>query len=224
MRTPTNFYTSQSETLLGKLADSHTSIGEYRETFHLIGTDLAEILNKELPNYGPTLLACSSEDADWLAEGVLEGLSIKNTALAVFWNDRIYPNPENKAIVASPIVKSYIEDIEDCRNLIIVKSIIFTSCVVKTQLTRLIEKITPDHIFIVSPVMFKGAEENLRNEFPSSISSKFQFIYLVTDDEQNEQGEVVPGIGGMVYQRLGLGDNTNKNKYIPSLIRKKLGL
>lgn len=72
--------------------------------------------------------------------------------------------------------------------------------------------------------MFKGAEENLRNEFPSSISSKFQFIYLVTDDEQNEQGEVVPGIGGMVYQRLGLGDNTNKNKYIPSLIRKKLGL
>ncbi len=222
MRTLSKYYTLKAGLLLDKLI--HASTEEYKETFYCIGNELAVVLNKFMVNPGPTMLACASEDADWLAAGLLKDLSVKDPALAVFWNDRIYPSSRNNSIVASPIVKSYIEDIDDCRTLIIVKSIIATSCVVKTQLSRLIENINPENIFIVSPVMFKDAEKNLRNEFPLSISDKFHFISLVTDDEQNESGEVFPGIGGMVYARLGLGDLSHKNKYVPGIVKKRLAL
>ena len=59
------------------------------------------------------MLACASEDADWLAQGVLSSISQKNVALAVFWNQRITLDETTK-LEYSPIVKSYIEPIEEC--------------------------------------------------------------------------------------------------------------
>ena len=148
----------------------------------------------------------------------MDSLSAKYPALAVFWTDR-YRYPEKQSVALSPIVKSYIEDIPDCQTLIIIKSIIATSCVVKTQLSRLIETINPEKIFIVAPVMLKEAEQSLREEFPLKISSKFHFITLAIDDNLNEEGEVVPGIGGMIYSRLGFGNINQKNKYIPEIVK-----
>lgn len=50
---------------------------------------------------------CASEDADWLAKGVLAAFPEK-MALAVFWSKRlrICDNPK---VELSPIVKSYID-------------------------------------------------------------------------------------------------------------------
>lgn len=84
----------------------------------------------------------------------------------------------------SPIIKSYVELVDNCQTLIIVKSIISTSCVVKTQLSRLINSIDPQKIFIVAPVMYMNAEKSLRKEFPISVSNKFEFVTLAIDTEK----------------------------------------
>ena len=103
-----------------------------------------------------------------------------------------------------------------------VKSIISTSCVVKFQLLHLINKINPEKILILAPVMYKNAQVGLIREFPDYINSKFQFLTFAIDTERSLSGEVIPGVGGMVYPKLGLGDIHEKNKYIPQLVLARL--
>lgn len=209
--------------LMHILSNPATSIEVYRDSFYQLGRSLGVFLNRQTSNeYGETMLACASEDADWLAHGVLDTISQKHVSLAVFWNERI--TLDNKTnIEYAPIVKSYIEPIENCQTLILVKSIISTSCVVKTQLTRLVNKINPQEIFIVSPVMYKDAASSLQREFPKSISSKFRFLTFAIDTVRDAKGCILPGIGGMVYPKLGLGgDSHDKNKYIPDLVKERV--
>lgn len=106
--------------------------------------------------------------------------------------------------------------------MIVCKSIIYTSCVVRTNLLYMIEQVQPKRIVIAAPVMFEGAEEKLRREFPTQISGKFEFLYFAVDDEANAQGEVIPGIGGIVYERLGIGNARTKNQYTPEIVWERL--
>jgi len=85
----------------------------------------------------------------------------------------------------------------------------------------LIEKINPAKIFIASPVLLEGAIGSLKNEFPKAISDKFQFFYFVEDSVVSADGEVIPGIGGSVYKRLGLEDAVSKNKYVSEIVRER---
>jgi hypothetical protein len=73
----------------------------------------------------------------------------------------------------------------------------------------------------VAPVLFKEAIPNLKKEFPTQISNRFEFIYFAIDNEINEVQEVIPGIGGSVYKRLGLEDGQKKNKYIPNVVKER---
>ena len=66
-------------------------------------------------------------------------------------------------------------------------------------------------IVIMAPVMYKDAQPNLLKEFLDEISCKFRFLQFATDEDR-QGGEVVPGIGGMVYPRFGLGDIYQKNR------------
>lgn len=201
------------------LAEPDVSVERYRNAFYLLGKTLGDILNRKTTGeYGGTMLACASEDADWLVRGVLETISQKNVSLAVFWNGRITLDSKTH-LEYSPIIKSYVEPVENCKTLIVVKSIISTSCVVKTQLSRLINNIEPQKIYIVAPVMYKDAEKSLRNEFPISIAEKFEFITLAVDTEKDRNQNIVPGVGGMVYPKLGLGDSHDKNRYMPELVK-----
>lgn len=221
MRTESKYCTKDALSLLAKLASIDTSVNEYRESFFQLGQILGSQINKFIPNLERGFaLACSSEDSDWLASGLLSQFEGKHPSVAVFWNER----QTIGEFTLAPIVRSYVEDLSQCKTLVIVKSIIFTSCVVKTQLLRLISDTTPERIIIASPVFFKDADVHLRNEFPKEISDKFEFIYFVMDTETNERSEVVPGIGGSVYERLGLGNNTIKNKYVPELVKKRRAL
>jgi hypothetical protein len=207
---------------LQALSKPGISVGDYKNAFYQIGSALGDLLNKKMDNnYGNTMLACASEDADWLASGVLDSISQKDVSLAVFWNERVTLSQKTK-LEYSPIIKSYIEPIENCKTLILVKSIISTSCVVKFQLLHLINKINPEKILILAPVMYKNAQVGLIREFPDYINSKFQFLTFAIDTERSLSGEVIPGVGGMVYPKLGLGDIHEKNKYIPQLVLARL--
>lgn len=225
MRLYTKEYTTQEViSLMHQLSDPKTGVPEYRDAFYQLGKIMGLILDEvTLKEYGNTMLACTSEDADWLAKGVLDSISPEELSLSVFWNDRVkLVQTAGKVIEISPIVKSYVEPIKNCKTLILVKSIISTSCVVKTQLTALIDHINPDNIYIIAPVMFKNAHVSLYKEFPHSISEKFRFITLAIDDRKNDKGEILPGIGGMVYPRLGLGNMNEKNNYIPEIVKRKM--
>ncbi len=198
--------------LMQLLTEPDVSVEDYRHAFYRLGRELGLLLNEKAGgNYGNTMLACASEDADWLARGVLDVLSSDKVSLAVFWNERM-------------IVKSYVEPVEECRTLVLVKSIVSTSCVVKTQLTRLMTDIQPQKVYIVAPVMYKDAARNLKEEFPSALAEKFEFITFAVDTERDEQHGVIPGIGGMVYPRLGLGDVHDKNRYMPELVKSRMPL
>lgn len=210
---------------LDTLADKTTSIEAYRNAFELLGIELGHVLAKKVCDVPAkeTMLVCASEDADWLAKGVENGFGKGELPMSIYWSTRntIYKSESGEKIEISPIIKAYEESIENCRLLIIVKSIISSSCVVKTQLTRLIDRIHPQRIAIMAPVMYKDAKPNLLKEFPKEISNKFIFLQFAVDEDRLGD-EVIPGIGGMVYPRLGLGDIKKKNQYIPQIVRMRM--
>lgn len=74
---------------------------------------------------------------------------------------------------------------------------------------KLIGKINPKQIAIMAPVIYRNGEPNLMSKYPEEINRRFHFVTFVVDDER-ARNEVIPGIGGMVYSRLGLGDMKEK--------------
>jgi hypothetical protein len=133
-------FAQKSETvkhLLEILIDRNTRENEYASSFYELGKILSSIIKQQHDITGSKImLACSSEDADWLSKGILDNLSTiqSDIKLAVFWNLRVNPL-ENKEIAIAPIVKSYIEPILEADYLVICKSIISSSCVVRTNIT-----------------------------------------------------------------------------------------
>lgn len=210
--------------LLNTIADKSSEPILYRKTMTKIGMNLGELLLAEIDNNESSVyLACTVEDADFLARGILNsfGNLLHNVAFACFWNQRFSPFEVEDMNVA-PIIKKYQEPTASKVNyLIIVKSIISGACVVKTNLVDLIQKIEPEKIFIVAPVIYYNAEEKLKNEFEQDTYDKFQFFYFAKDDERTPQGEVIPGIGGIVYDRLGFQGQEEKNKYIPEIVKSR---
>lgn len=210
---------------LDALADKTTGVEAYRNAFETLGVELGRILAQKVGDVlaKETMLVCASEDADWLAKGVENGFGKGELPVSIYWSTRntVYQSENGEKIEISPIIKAYEEPIAKCRLLVIVKSIISSSCVVKTQLTRLIDRIHPEMIVIMAPVMYKDAQPNLLKEFPEEISNKLHFLQFAVDEDR-QGNEVIPGIGGMVYPRLGLGDINKKNQYIPHMVRMRM--
>jgi hypothetical protein len=217
-----HFTNPAAQHLLATLVDQHTSSKDYQQTLISLGETLGNILLKEIVgDQCSTYLASTVEDADFLAKGILNSLGtrLNSVGFACFWNQRSTPFGMADLTVA-PIIKRYQEPTgQTVDYLIIIKSIISGGCVIKTNLLSLIQSIEPKHIFIVAPVIHSKAEQNLKQEFPEHISNKFQFLYLAKDDEINDQGEMLPGIGGMIYERLGFTDQDSKNRYVPELVK-----
>jgi len=201
------------------LENRNSSPKEYSEALYNIGIKLSKHIRNYVSFTDNVVFSCTNEDADYLGKAFIENLKQKsNIRLAIFWNYRTQAFGD-KDLTIAPIVKQYIEQIEECDTLIICKSIIYTSCVVRTNLTYLINKINPKKIIIVAPVIYDKAEEFLNKEFDPQISSKFKYLYFAKDNEVNAQGEVIPGIGGNIYNRLGFKDGEDKNKYIPNIVK-----
>ena len=185
-----------------------------------LGDALLDQINSDQAN---VYLACTVEDADFLARGILQSLEgkIRKVFFACFWNQHFSPF-EIEDLKVAPILKRYQEPAsENINYLIVVKSIISGACVVRTNLVHLIQSIEPEKIFIVAPVIHAEAEQKLKSEFEEAVYNKFQFFYFAKDEERTSTGEVRPGIGGNVYQRLGFEDQDSKNKYIPEIVKKR---
>lgn len=218
-RAYSRFADAVAKNALLELLNSTGDPTQYQSAMKLLGCCLGNILNELLPNNAKCLVASTAEDADYLSSGILESLQLKHEALvAIFWNNH-YPISGGSV---APIVHKYLQpNYETANYLIIVKSVISGSCVVRTNILALIEKLNVDKIYIASPVMHVRAEEALKSEFPESISSKFEFIYFAKDAKKdNESGEVIPGIGGQIYQLLGIGSQPVKIGYMPKLVKK----
>lgn len=224
-RTYSPYITDVARKLLDQIADKATPIEQYKSAMINLGKALGEQLLQEIePNQHQVFLAATVEDADFLAQGILRQLEENSqpVGFACFWNYRTAPFEIND-LSAAPILKKYQEPTNQVDVLIIVKSIISGACVVRTNLENLIQKIQPTKILIVAPVMYHRAEESLSQEFDSTVTQKFKFVYFAKDDERTAEGEVVPGIGGSVYERLGFDGQADKNKYVPDIVKDRRG-
>lgn len=221
MRNFTPLATESDRFSLSALADSATSVDAYRDALLRLGKSLGGVLAERIDKNGlkPLCVVCTVEDADSLATGMIEALADGGFGhlirLVCFWNDRIEINGQSMA----PILKEYREPCGvDGATVIVIKSIISSACVVRTNLSNLLADANPERIFVVAPVMFKGAEKSLAREFPAEISTRLEYLAFAVDDER-EGKWVVPGVGGDIYHRLGYGGKENKNRHIPELVK-----
>jgi hypothetical protein len=200
--------------LLADISKDNTTINKYRDAMieigHHIGKDIAQ---KKPENVKNLYLACTVEDADFLAKGIiseLESLNIfQSISIACFWNKRL--KIENMS--TAPILRKYKEPLvlNEKYTLVILKSIISGSCVVRVNLRHLINEMNSENIIIAAPVMYEKAQANLNHEFDSTITNKFDYLTYAIDDEIID-GNVIPGIGGSIYERLGFGNQDQKIK------------
>lgn len=221
-RTYSKIANNLAKTHLQGLLDSKKDPTSYRVHMEELGKLLAESLVSKLSKSESCLVISTAEDADFLQAGVKSVLNSNSvdTKLAVFWNNH-YQLPSKDSV--APILHKFIEPgFEQAKNIIIVKSVMSGSCVVRTNLIAMLNQVkNAEKIFIVSPVMHKNSEKSLLNEFPSEISLKFNFVYFAKDAVKDKMsGEVIPGIGGQVYELLGLANQPVLTSYMPKIVER----
>jgi hypothetical protein len=224
MRKFSDYVTETAREFLQSLAD-RVPPGEYREAMTGLGRELGRVVADRLPRTASILLICTNEDADFLARGVLEKLQAEqfgNIALACFWNERkkvtsnLAPTLDTAAIV-----RRYVEPTEAVDAFVVVKSVISSACVVRTNITEMVYDLDPRRILVVAPVMYTGGRAGLEAEFEPEIARRFEYVWFAEDDVRKQDGEVVPGIGGSVYELLDIGTQETKNQYSPDLVRQR---
>jgi hypothetical protein len=203
------------------LIDGNINVAGYRDTMFNIGLHLGDILLKSLDIQKKYCVVSTVEDADYLAKGIIEAISnkVEGVYLACIWNERSSLNGRSIA----PIYNKFFDlNYETADELIVVKSIIAGSCVVKTNITALYSVVKPSAIHVVAPVMHTSSEEKLEKEFSSSISKLFKYTFLAKDSIKAQDGNIIPGIGGDVYSRLGFKNQAHKNSTMPSIVTERL--
>jgi len=213
----------EARRLVDQVADRSINVESYRVIMLQLGHKLGQFILPRLPKCakGDFFVVCTVEDADFLARGIIEELTAaklgNRVKLLCLWNEKI----RDEGVSLSPIFKQYQEKSnEGAAAFIVVKSIISGACVVKTNLTRALSYQSPTQVFVASPVLLKGAQQRLAAEFPPEVAAKFDYVWLATDSDKNGD-DVIPGIGGSVYERLGLGDENTKNRHVPTIVKER---
>jgi hypothetical protein len=122
---------------LAKLIASVNSPLDYQGAMLELGKQLGRIVNERIPRVHKCLVVSTAEDADYLSNGVIESLEHDHETLAaVFWNNHYSVSDSNVA----PIVHHFVQPgFESAKDVVFVKSIISTSCVVRTNILALLE-------------------------------------------------------------------------------------
>lgn len=192
----------------------------YRTAMTAIGARLGEELRGMLPPDGDIVFVTTVEDADFLGRGVLDALGRpERIKLFCYWNRR------NSDLDSAPVFSRYEEpvDEEKVTALIVLKSIVSGACVVRTNLTEALASLHHEiPVFVVAPVMHKDAKKKLRREFAADVADRFQYLVAAIDSAKDGEN-VKPGIGGSVYELLGLGDKNTKNGVLPQLVAERTG-
>lgn len=229
MRTYTTLSNQTIQQHLNTLIDEGVSVCAYQNAMTSLGYSLAEKGLAYFSDSDEVLLVSTSEDADYLTLGYANALKEKGIAykIAVFWNHH-YVLPSGESV--APITQRYLEpNYQSCNKMVLLKSIISGSCVIRTNFLALLESMKPENltqIVVAAPVRHNKSEENLKKEFPNNISNKFVFMTFAIDEQKDKYGNVLPGIGGEVYRRLGLETQPAKisGGYMPNLVKQVLFL
>ena len=214
---------AETRRLIDEIGQSKLDVDEYRATMIKLGEKLGENVVKKLAghNLNDVCVVCTVEDADFLAKGVVDVLERSGmgdrTKLLCIWSDRI----KEAGVSIAPITKQYLEKPTSNKvDYVIVKSVISSACIVKTNLTRALSDNNYGQIIVVSPVLLDGAQQRLEQEFPEEIANLFDYIWFATDYEKSGD-YIFPGIGGSVYENLGFGNEKEKNKYTPNIVKQR---
>ena len=216
----TDYTTAAERSDLDILIKVGVSVSAYKAAMTRLGFSLGSIY--PVSEHWPVLLVSTSEDADFLTKGFMDALTQRQIPfkLAVFWNNHYQINGDSVA----PITQKYLQDgWQYSHSVVLLKSVISGSCVVRTNLLALLAEIDVaflERILVAAPVMFTGGEARLKADFPSEIANKFEFLTFALDDERSPDGRVIPGIGGEIYGHLGLADQPARlpNGYMPDVV------
>lgn len=218
-RTYSKYADSTAIQLLDQLLACTDAPEQYRNTMYSLGQRLGNNLNDKVAG-SSCMVVSTAEDADFLSKGIIESISksAQKVYAGVFWNNHYQISKGNSV---APVIHKYLQPgFQKSKTLVVAKSVMSGSCVVRSNILELIENLELERIFILSPVMHEKAERNLIAEFPENISARFEFVYFAKDIAKDEvSGEVKPGIGGMVYKLLGISDQPVKVGYVPQLVR-----
>lgn len=210
---------------LATLEDRTTPPNRYRAAMETIGRGLGErFVLREGVRRRTVCVTMTVEDADYLGKGLLEPLERAGADVRIvcLWNER-HAAFDVDSLDIAPIVQEYRDELPtEVDYLIVLKSIISGACVVKTNLQHMLEDIDAKEIHVVAPVMLKGAEARLSKEFPAHVASRFQYWALAIDEQKDADGNVVPGIGGEVYSRLGFSGASGKNAFVPEVVTTRM--
>lgn len=162
------------------------------------------------------MVVTSPEDADYLTAGVMEVLPRRFSHLACFWTERhrFEAHPDLATVSHSFIDPTTPERID---SVIVVRSIIDSGCVVRAELEQLLMRSRPRQVVISAPVMRKGADDALRSELAPALANRFHFVRFATESTVIEE-DVVPGVGGEVYERLGF-PRMSQQRIMPALVK-----
>lgn len=212
-RTYTPLATPEAKDALEQLLEPSQSV--YRAAMKNLGRHLGDQLKGHLGR-GKFAVVTTPEDADYLTRGLLERVPRERAHLVCFWTQRL-----EKQDVAS-VVQEFIQPLpRSLPSVVIVKSIIASGCIVRTNLEKFLTFARPERIFIAAPVMLKGADEALRREFSAEVSRRFEFLTFAVDAKRDGRTHaVVPGVGGWVEERLGL--KSKSPRFAPALIRERV--
>ena len=188
------------------------SVSSYRSTMHKLGVALA--VRSKLPKAKITAVVTTPEDADFLTTGFLEAAS--RARLVCYWTERSASPLGDVATVVQQYVEPGLPKHVD--TVVVLKSIVSSGCIVRTHLEQFLEAAQPRRIVIAAPVMLKGADVELRRQFPKKVAALLEFVTFAVDAEKHGN-VVVPGVGGMVEARLGL--KTRRPRFIPSLVEQR---
>lgn len=223
----TEFTTPDIQKHLATLIDTDVNVRDYQAAMYALGESLGALLPKDSCD-GELLVVSTSEDADFLTSGYISSLDKLKCKykLAIFWNHHY--SLENGESVA-PITNKFIQNgFESCNRVVLLKSIISGSCVIRTNLLALLDSLknlsARQSIIVAAPVMHENGESNLKKEFPNHINDKFLFHTFAIDINKDKKGNVLDGIGGEVYAHLGLETQPalSKKGYMPKLVESLL--
>jgi hypothetical protein len=201
-----------------RMMDNSTEPDEFKQSIKSIGYELGNLLLSRLRDESKEIcVACTVEDADYLALGLINALgksiSMERIKFACFWNLKSIDPHSFEELDIAPIIKSYKEQTQKDCILVVVKSIISGGCVVATNITNLIDELEPSRIFIAAPIMMINSKDSLERHFGPEITSRFEYLYFAIDTERD--------MTKSVYQRYGWADDKDKNRATPELVKKR---
>lgn len=196
----------------------------YRAATQQLGAYLgAAMARTEIRKGEVVCLGMMVEDADFLGRGALKSLEDAGVKVSVacFWNERGDAFDLDWADMA-PIVQQYREPApERIDHLVVLKSVISGACVVRSNLRYLFDEVSPRRVHVAAPVMWDGADARLEKGFSKELAERFEYWTFEVDTVRTDAGEIVPSIGGEIYERLGLGPNAIKNAFVPDLVKER---